>query len=430
MRLYLNLNAIFRHPLNQDKRREFRRNQREIQALIQFAGSASLFRGSALQTILMVTHSWGGGTQRHVDDLVNAVSGSINVIILRIVESGFELRVPKYTDHNVLEISKNKYDILTTTLRAFAVSRVHIHQILGNETILRSLIEELSIPFDITIHDYYIVCPQIHLHTRTITQYCGELGVEQCNKCILEYNNFDARDIEDWRNRHAWFVENADRVICPSMDVKNRIARYYLKANFVIAPHEASSAESWVVNAPQVGIDQRLRVTIIGHLTALKGREIVEACVREGANKPIEFSLIGAAQPPFGQEIAKTVLETGIYHEFDLAGHFKSLAPHVIWFPIQVPETYSYTLTAAIDSGLPIVASRIGALPERLGGRPLTWFMDDVAASASEWLAMFELIRECLVISPAAQQVGERAVSEPFYPERYLEFIDSDRPRH
>jgi glycosyltransferase involved in cell wall biosynthesis len=378
----------------------------------------------------MVTHSWGGGTQRHVDDLIIAVSGLVNVVNLRIVESGLELTIPKYPNHSVLKIANNKYDSLIKSLRAFGVIRVHIHQILGREAILRSLIEELSVPFDITIHDYYIVCPQQHLHTRYIATYCGEFGVEQCNRCIGEYNSFDARDIVNWRNSHAWFVENADRVVCPSVDVKNRIARYYPKANLVIAPHEASSAKSWVVNAPQVTIDQRLRVTIIGRLTAHKGREIVETCVREGADMPIEFSLIGAAQPPFGQEISKAFLETGIYHESELGYFLKSLAPHVIWFPVQVPETYSYTLTAAIDSGLPIVASRIGALPERLDGRPLTWFMDDVAASPSEWLGMFELIRERLLKSPTAQQVGKRAVSEPYYPERYLEFVDSDKPRH
>ena len=292
------------------------------------------------------------------------------------------------------------------------------------------MLEEISIPFDITIHDYYIVCPQIHLRTPTITKYCGEIGVEQCNKCIGEHNSFDARDIVDWRNSHAWFVENADRVICPSKDVKNRISRYYPKGKFVIAPHEANSSESWVVNAPRVTIDQRLRVTIIGHLTALKGRDIVEACVRENANVPVEFSLIGAAQPPFGQEIAKAILETGVYQESDLVIHLKNLAPHVIWFPVQVPETYSYTLTAAIDSRLPIVASRVGALAERLGDRPLTWFMDDLAAPASEWLAMFELIRERLLICPAEPQVGKRAVSESYYPQHYLEFIGGNKRRH
>ena len=430
MRLYLNLSAIFRHPLNQDKRREFRRNQRQIQALAQFAATAYLFRGSALQTILMVTHSWGGGTQRHVNDLLNAVRGLANVIDLRIVESGFELRIPEYNDHSVLEISNKKYDNLIKSLRAFDLSRVHIHQILGSSAFLRSMLEEISIPFDITIHDYYIVCPQIHLRTPTITKYCGEIGVEQCNKCIGEHNSFDARDIVDWRNSHAWFVENADRVICPSKDVKNRISRYYPKGKFVIAPHEANSSESWVVNAPRVTIDQRLRVTIIGHLTALKGRDIVEACVRENANVPVEFSLIGAAQPPFGQEIAKAILETGVYQESDLVIHLKNLAPHVIWFPVQVPETYSYTLTAAIDSRLPIVASRVGALAERLGDRPLTWFMDDLAAPASEWLAMFELIRERLLICPAEPQVGKRPVSKSYYPQHYLEFIGGNKRRH
>jgi glycosyltransferase involved in cell wall biosynthesis len=314
------------------------------------------------------------------------------------------------------------------SLRAFDLSRIHIHQILGHEEILRSLIEELCVPFDITIHDYYIVCPQKHLHTPNVTGYCGELGVEQCNKCIGEYNSFDARDIVDWRDSHAWLVEKADRVICPSMDVKNRIARYYPKAKLVMAPHEASSAESWVVNAPQLTVDESLHVAIIGHLTALKGREIVGTCVVDGANLPIEFSLIGAAQPPFAQEISTALLETGIYRESELVDHLKNLAPHVIWFPIQVPETYSYTLTAAIDSGLPIVASRIGALPERLEGRPLTWFMDDVAASASEWLALFELIRERLLISRTGPQIGKRAVCEQYYPERYLEFIGGDKP--
>ena len=41
-----------------------------------------------------------------------------------------------------------------------------------------------------------------------------------------------------------------------------------------------------------------------------------------------------------------------------------------MWFPDQVPETYSYTLSVALASGLPIVASALGALPERLAQHP------------------------------------------------------------
>ena len=66
--------------------------------------------------------------------------------------------------------------------------------------------------------------------------------------------------------------------------------------------------------------------------------------------------------------------------------------PHVVWFPAQWPETYSYTLTAAIDAGLPIVATRLGAFSERLEGRPLTWLVDP-EASADDWLATFDTVR-------------------------------------
>ena len=183
------------------------------------------------------------------------------------------------------------------------------------------------------------------------------------------------------------------------------------------------------MNAPRVTIDQRLRVTIIGHLTALKGRDIVEACVRENANVPVEFSLIGAAQPPFGQEIAKAILETGVYQESDLVVHLKNLAPHVIWFPVQVPETYSYTLTAAIDSRLPLSPHEL-ALWQSGWWPAVTWSLDDLAAPASEWLAMFELIRERLLICPAEPQVGKRPVSESYYPQHYLEFIGGNKRRH
>ena len=69
--------------------------------------------------------------------------------------------------------------------------------------------------------------------------------------------------------------------------------------------------------------------------------------------------------------------------------------PHVVWFPAQWPETYSYTLSAAIDAGLPIVATGIGAFPERLAGRPLTWLVEP-EASTEDWLATFEQVQGAL----------------------------------
>ena len=62
-----------------------------------------------------------------------------------------------------------------------------------------------------------------------------------------------------------------------------------------------------------------------------------------------------------------------------------------MWFPAAWPETYSFTLSAAIEAGLPIVASEIGAFPERLAGRPLTWLIPPTLDPAA-WLTLFERV--------------------------------------
>ena len=88
-------------------------------------------------------------------------------------------------------------------------------------------------------------------------------------------------------------------------------------------------------------------------------------------------------------------------------------------FPAQWPETYSYTLSAAIDAGLPIVATRIGAFPERLEGRPLTWLVDP-EASTEEWLAVFAKVRGELA-RPRKLPIGKpRKPVADYYREHYV----------
>jgi len=93
--------------------------------------------------------------------------------------------------------------------------------------------------------------------------------------------------------------------------------------------------------------------------------------------------------------------------------------PHVVWFPAQWPETYSYTLSAAIDAGLPIVATRIGAFPERLEGRPLTWLVEP-EASTEDWLAAFDKVRDELARARKPQAGTPRRPVPDFYRDQYV----------
>ena len=84
----------------------------------------------------------------------------------------------------------------------------------------------------------------------------------------------------------------------------------------------------------------------------------------ERTNSPVTLRLIGHAAEP----LPKKLTATGSYETDALPRLIAMERPDVLWLPSQVPETFSFTLSAAIASGLPIVASDLGAFPERLQG--------------------------------------------------------------
>ncbi len=110
------------------------------------------------------------------------------------------------------------------------------------------LIHRLQVPFDVTVHDYYAICPQINLLPWRHSLYCGEPDIAGCNACIAHRSSHGARDIVTWRAEHAWQFKEAARVFCPSRDVLSRLQRHGLAANAVLAPHEPVAAGPWPLN--------------------------------------------------------------------------------------------------------------------------------------------------------------------------------------
>ena len=76
----------------------------------------------------------------------------------------------------------------------------------------------------------------------------------------------------------------------------------------------------------------------------------------------------------------------GSYDEEALAQILAGEHADVLFFPAQVPETYSYTLSLALATRTPIVASAIGAFTERLAGRAQTRLVP-WDATAEQWNA-------------------------------------------
>jgi GT2 family glycosyltransferase/glycosyltransferase involved in cell wall biosynthesis len=391
--------------------------RRDAAGPYRFAVTLELFRRSNRPTILMLTHDMGGGVRRHILELVKRTAGAANCLLLAATARGTALSVPALPGHPELALPADRTSDLALVLKAGGVTRAHIHHLMGMDVDARALLHRLGVPFDVTVHDYFAICPQVNLLPRLQGAYCGEPEVGSCNACIANRPSYGSRDIVSWRRSHAWQFIEADRVICPSEDVHRRLRRYGLSGKAVVAPHEPVPPRPWPLSPVVLGKGRRLRVAVIGKLAYQKGAITVASVALAADPAELSIHVIGCTDQHLPEALAEHITMTGEYEESELPALLARVKPHVAWFPAQWPETYSYTLSAAIEAGLPIVATRIGAFPERLNGRPLTWLIDP-EASVVEWLAIFEEVRVALRRKPEGNKL-RRGMAD-YYREHYL----------
>ncbi|HEY1412976.1 MAG TPA: glycosyltransferase, partial [Rhodopila sp.] len=227
-----------------------------------------------------------------------------------------------------------------------------------------------------------------------------------------------ARDITSWRRDKAWQFMDADRVICPSQDVKNRLDRHGVGARAVVVLHEQQEELVWASRLPALS-GPALRVVLLGAMANHKGSRAVAELAEAAEAGTIELHLIGYLEPSFPRAAAKLIRTTGRYDDRDLPALLGKIDPHVFWFPSSTPESYSFTLSTAIATGLPIVATDLGSFTERLVGRPNTWLVNHLASS-TDWLAAFDAVRTALRARVIAPPAPRPIVRSDFYADRYL----------
>jgi hypothetical protein len=133
--------------------------------------------------------------------------------------------------------------------------------------------------------------------------------------------------------------------------------------------------------------ERPLKVVVLGALSKIKGADTLEAVASLARQRqvPVEFHLLGYGYRSLKTQPRANLTIHGAYQEQDLPDLLKWLDADMAWFPAQCPETYSYTLSACLAAGLPVMASDLGAFPERLHQRPLSWLVN-WQSTPNQWL--------------------------------------------
>lgn len=318
-------------------------------------------QASSLPRVLFVSHHWGGGVQKHLTALARLIEEEREVLLLQPTEGG------NYTLSWLREGEEFRAWFSAATdgaklrdlLRQLEVSRIHFHHVHGLPREVLDLPRQLAVPYDVTLHDYLAYCPQYHLSDER-GRYCGEPDEAGCRQCLARRPAPWGLDIADWRRLFGEFLHRAQRVIAPSHDLAERVRPRFPGLTVTEWPHFEAQAQA----APPAA----LRIALLGGLSAIKGLDVLEACVSDAVLRglPLHFVVIGHLGRELPQWPEAPLSVTGSYRDEKLDELLALERADAVLFLSQVPESYSYTLTVALRSGLPVLAPDFGAFPERL----------------------------------------------------------------
>ena len=323
-----------------------------------------LLAAIAIPKVLHVSHSLGGGVKQHIEELGEYYGSRIVNILLAPFGNKGEVNVSlgmmPHADSIIFSISFN-YEHMLELLKGIGISAVHFHHAIGLDSKLLQLSTDLSVARLITTHDYYWLFGNPTL-TDGEGNYPGFYSDQIHNPL---YRLPHGMTVKAWQEPLHSFFEGADCVIFPSGSTKIIFDNVYNPDKSVVAPHVEPHVN---VNTSPINFAQRdvYTIGVLGALGKEKGADTLEelATKAKKAGLKFNFKLIG-----YAYRSLKLVEKTGPYETKELKDLIKEHQLDILLFTAQWPETYSYTLSYALDSGLPIIAPNIGAFPERLSGR-------------------------------------------------------------
>ena len=332
-----------------------------------------------------------GGTEFHVQDLVENIQ-SFNSYVMFISEN--TINIHAFIDKQILKFkyilsdniektftfSSNSYkDKVNEILEYFNINIVHIHHLKTHTFDIVDIAKEKEIDVFLTIHDFYLNCPNINFLYLNKT-YCIDIrDKEMCKKCIKNDHGYDGDFIEIWNKEVYKLLKKIDRIFAPSESAKKIFEQYYMdkygEIDFEINVVEHGIDKNIEYTSKYVSnAEEKFKIAFIGGLSRNKGSGIIHNIVKNNKNKKIEWHLFGnIGDQRLNLLDKKDLIKHGRYDRNEIEkllteNNINLVCIFSIW-----PETYSYTLSESIAAGIPTLVTDIGALGERVKRYDVGW---------------------------------------------------------
>ncbi len=342
------------------------------------------WRPRSRPTVLLVTLSLEGGARRHVEERREALQQTGREVLVlapappRQAKRGSVQRCrlsdPAQPElHDMLFDSDAELTMLAELLSRVPLEMIEIHHSLNHHPAILELPARLGVPYEMVLHDYHWLCPQIAL-IRGDGRYCGEPqpSLPNCEACLLELGSESGEKITvaALRQRSGRLLAGARRVVAPSRDLAERYRRYFPFVTPEIVPWDrvAPPRMTQMPPLPSAGERKKVRVAVIGAIGPHKGYEELRACAEDAAARdlPLDFVVVGYSSDDAGLFATGRVHVTGRYEEEEAEALIRQQGASCAFVSSVCPETWCYALSLAWQAGLPALAFDLGAPAERI----------------------------------------------------------------
>jgi lipopolysaccharide biosynthesis protein/glycosyltransferase involved in cell wall biosynthesis len=335
-----------------------------------------LERGLIINPIVLFDHDIGGGTNIYTQELTKNVT-AVGDSVLRVYCYEAVWFVQWIGNGDGMLFFTSSLADLFKSLSMAPILRIIVNSLFGCPDIkavisnIVSLTQRLGATLDVKIHDFYALCPSPHLLDFE-GKYCGvPQDIEVCSRCLKNNSGWflswypetnKPTQIDEWRKPFVELFEAATMVTVFDQSSVEIVRRAFKLENskVKVVPH--------VINYfkcdDRIDLTGPLHIGILGTLTHIKGADVVKEIFDYFSKHDlhIQLTVIGSSHVklPIGVRVY------GTYDRACLPTIVSQLGINVILMPSIVPETFSYTISEAMQMGLPIVAFDLGAQGNRV----------------------------------------------------------------
>jgi O-antigen biosynthesis protein len=346
------------------------------------SGAHALPGADGRPVLLHILHGWGGGAQAFVSDFMQADVDRAHLVLVARADPGAAHTADRLDLHadpgtaairswplaqpisGSCSIHPAYRERLQEVISRFAVDGIVVSSLIGHSLdALRS-----GLPTTVICHDYYPAWPELHCDFGNQGRAFDRSDLERTLP-NARLGPLPRRDSAFWwalREDWAQALRRADaRMVAPSESLKRNLCRMFP----ALALRPWSVIPHGVQALPRADFEPRQRerpcFLVLGRIQGGKGEQLLSQVIPALAGKA-DFHLLGCGQAGmrfFGHSGVHIEMD---YRREDLPALVARIRPDAALIAASVAESFSYTLSELWMLGLPVVATAVGSLAERI----------------------------------------------------------------